>query len=363
MRVVGRRLAPILPLQNDGEIRTGKYMHLPEVASSGSRMTNEAISREALTVAVVIPTKNRPSDLDAALGSILAQSVLPNQIILIDQSTGCDSERLARSRMAKASEHVRESVELCYVHDISLSGASAARNRAFEEFRSRIVLFLDDDVVLEGDFIEELVRAYEMYPQASGISGIITNYAPPARSARYRAAIFERGPFHDDRQPVYWKAELLKDSEPIRVTRFGGGLMSFKSNVIAGYRFDERLTGACPGEDVEFCLQLGRQAVLLIAPKVRLAHKRTLVSRAKDDWMHTQVMTNWYLFFGHWNSGWKNRLAFAWNAIGYFPVLVYGSIRRLSMSPWHAFISGAKDGFRISHEERQLMSNKKQKMS
>ena len=40
-----------------------------------------------MTFSVVIPTKNRPTELATVIDSLLAQSRLPDQLIIIDQSS------------------------------------------------------------------------------------------------------------------------------------------------------------------------------------------------------------------------------------------------------------------------------------
>lgn len=62
-------------------------------------------------------------------------------------------------------------------------------------------LCLEDDVRLERDFLQRLLYAHVEHPQAVGVSGIITNYRRP------RWFIFLRGPFHEERQAAYWRAD------------------------------------------------------------------------------------------------------------------------------------------------------------
>src|SRR4029453_12488870 len=96
-------------------------------------------------------------------------------------------------------------------------------------------LFLDDDVVLEPDFMEKLLAAYA--PGVTGVSGIITNYSAPPVMQRIWTAIFQLGRFHDRRQAIYYDAERLTGSAPIKAPGFTGALMSFRADEIRGLRF------------------------------------------------------------------------------------------------------------------------------
>ena len=47
--------------------------------------------KSALKISVIIPTLNRPDDLSLAVSSILEQSILPAELIIVDQSIDSDS--------------------------------------------------------------------------------------------------------------------------------------------------------------------------------------------------------------------------------------------------------------------------------
>ena len=299
---------------------------------------------DSLEIATVIPTRNRPDDLELTVRSLLAQSVLPKQLIIVDQSDTDESLRRVRKELAQASAFV----ELQYIQDQNITGLTAARNCALPLVRAAITLFLDDDVVLETTFIEAIQETYRLYPAVTGVSGIITNYCPPSRLVRFWRYVFACGPFHDDRQPVYWKASTLSGKEPIRTTRLGGGLMSFWTDAIKSYRFDDNLKGSCEGEDVEFCARLGSDAILVISPRARLVHNQTPVARSAEYWLTRDIRTAWYLYVRNWNYGFRNRVCLLWLHIGYLMVAALVAIRRLSAIP-------LRELFQVSRQSRHLL--------
>ena len=117
-------------------------------------------------------------------------------------------------------------------------------DRAMDIAEGDIWLFLDDDVILEADFLKELIAVYSSYPEVTGVSGVVTNYHPPPWQYRLWDLIFARGPFHDERQSIYWKADTLRGASPIAVSKFGAGLMSFRAQAVKGVRFDGNLRGS-----------------------------------------------------------------------------------------------------------------------
>jgi GT2 family glycosyltransferase len=311
---------------------------------SGSERPAAVSMEDFESLAVVIPTRNRPDDLRAAVKTLLVQTVLPREVIIVDQSPRDDSERAIAELFAGASDRVRRQVTLKYIHDPAISGLATARNEALKHSHGEVVLFLDDDVELEADFVETLLRAYAEHPEVAGISGIITNYVPELLLNRLWRRVFVIGPFHDDRQTIYQKAESLRYSAPLRVTRFTGALMSFRSSAIRDVRFDANLKGASEGEDVDFCMHLEPSAKLVIHPGARLAHKISPAGRAAEHWIGPVVRGNAYLYYRNWNSGVKNRVCFFWLRAGYSLLALAASVRRRDLVPWRTFQNALRQG-------------------
>ncbi len=299
------------------------------------------------SLAVIVPTKNRPLDLEITIEGVLSQTILPKQMIVIDQSETDESERRVRARMEAATIEIRGHIDLIYTRDPSITGGAAARNRALSNVSSDFVLFLDDDVILEDRFIQEILAVYNENPRTDGVSGIVTNYITPPAIFRCWARIFTLGPFWDDRQPVYWRANHLRDNAAVRVSRFTGCLMSFRKEAIEALLFDENLHGVCDGEDVDFCARLKSGAALLIAPKARLVHNRSPIGRSTEHWLSRHARTMWYLYQRNWNRGVPNRLCFLWLNVGYVFAASFVSIRRLSPFCWKGLV-------RAIHDSREL---------
>jgi GT2 family glycosyltransferase len=300
----------------------------------------------ANSITVIIPTKNRPIDLDLTVESLFQQIALPIQVIVVDQSPTDESKERVERLFAESSSAVQERVQFCYILDGAITGLTVARNRGMQRAQGDIWLFLDDDVVLEAGFLGELLAVYEQHPHVSGVSGIISNYRRASWAYRLWASVFVRGPFHDERQPIYWRADRLRNAAPIAVRRLGGGLMSFRTAAIRAHRFDENLTGVSDGEDVDFCARLGPHAVLMIAPRARLMHKASPIGRAQDHWLRRFARANHYLYHRNWARGFRNGLALVWLNMGLGIAASLASARRTSLAPWRALREGVHEGMR-----------------
>jgi glucosyl-dolichyl phosphate glucuronosyltransferase len=294
------------------------------------------IASPPYTLSAIIPTKNRPTDLVNAVRSILLQTIGPDELVIVDQTPGNESRTAVHELFANTAPPLPR---LIYLHEPEISGASMARNRAMECCSANILLFLDDDVILEPEFVEALIETYQKYPSAKGISGVITNYQRSNAWLRSWSWLFARGPFHDERQAIYWHANEMADTDVIAVQKFGAGLMSFRADAIAHVRFDLNPC-AFPAEDIDFCAQLAPGSLLLIAPRARLAHMKTPTARASEHWLQREVRVSRYLYKRHWHRSFKYRLCFWWLQFGYALAAAAASVRRFSLGPWSAMFSG-----------------------
>jgi len=299
------------------------------------------------SVSVVIPTKNRVLELREVFGRLVHQTHLPEQIIVVDQSSDDCGRKAVYDELSHVPATIRASMRLDYVLDTTISGAASARNRGIELARSEITLFLDDDVQPEPVFIENLVRVFRGHPTATGVSGVITNYLPPAAIFRWWTRIFVRGGFHDERQPIYWKASKMRSSTPIRVNKFGAGLMAFRARAIVNHRFDSNLSAAEPAEDVDFCVRL-EPALFLIAPGARLTHRRSVAGRSESHWLELHAQAAFYLYRRNWQSDFRQRIAFAWLNCGYAIAAGAAILRRRSLEPLRALRRGIHQAHRLT---------------
>ncbi len=105
-----------------------------------------------MEISVVIPTKDRPLDLDQCINSILSQTFPPEEIIIID-----DGE-LSENFIEKIKNKIKEKEIICKYIRKKIPGLLISRNLGASKSENSIVLFLDDDVILNKDYIEILKK-------------------------------------------------------------------------------------------------------------------------------------------------------------------------------------------------------------
>ena len=337
-RLIERRVQEIV-LERPGPVRPEWDGTSPEpIPLAGDRPEASA----AMKVSVIVPTRNRPRELGHLLWSLYWQEELPAQIVVVDQSQGDETRRVVDSfaQLFKAAHGGLP--ELVHVHDQGIRGAGPARNAGVERAEGDILAFLDDDEILEPGFLREVLAVYRRDPAVGGVSGVVTNYARPAFWPRLAGRLFWRGPFRDERQPIYWKADRLREGEPIVVRKFGAGVMSVRRSALGSDRFDGALQGVPPGEDVDLCCRLAERARLVIAPRARLMNLTSSTARQRDHWLGADAQATHYLYRRNWRRRLANRLCFAWLNVGYALLATVASFRRRSLEPWQALLSGIR---------------------
>jgi GT2 family glycosyltransferase len=297
------------------------------------------------SLSVIIPTKFRPDDIEQTVKTIFGQTVPPTQVIVIDQSDSDENRRRVEKLYANLVGELRSNIKLSYIHDTSIVGPIIARNRGMDVAEGGIWAFFDDDVSLEPEYLQEVQAVYARYPAVAGVSGIFTNYQPPSYFRRVWNLIFACGPFHDERQPLYWRAERLRNSPPVVVKKFTGACMSFRAEAVRHIRFDENLPTTME-EDIDLCLRVG--GPLVIAPRARLFHKRSSPGRSTQHYLKWEARTSHHLYRKYWSHELYNRFCFWWLNFGYALMATLGSLKRASAEPWQAFSEGAAEGKRIA---------------
>jgi glycosyltransferase involved in cell wall biosynthesis len=122
-------------------------------------------------ISVVTPTFQRPAELLELLDNLAAQNLLPSEVIIVDGSTGDESE-LAVERKKQQTTYP---FVLKYIRHGG--GTAEQRNRGIDVAKGDYIALIDDDVRLERDFLSEIVRVFndDSAHEIGGIAGYRTN--------------------------------------------------------------------------------------------------------------------------------------------------------------------------------------------
>lgn len=276
-----------------------------------------AIARGAqqhLTASVIICTRNRPEDLRRCLNSIRAQSLQPEELVIIDGSDQQCSEIDSASFKQLFSRVV-------YKH--TQPGLTYQRNVGIENADGDVIYFFDDDVVLERDYLFEMQKIFTTHPEYNGGMGYVTG-VPAKKNNLYRAVqtcfLLQKdnasGTFTASGMPTH--AYGCSDFTEVEV--LGGCCMAYRSTVFKNHRFDERLKRYGYMEDCDFSWRVSRDGKLFYNPAARLAHLQSPLARDKIVDNKAMFINNYtYLFFKNFYP--HNRvkiILYMWSVLGLF---------------------------------------------
>ena len=209
-----------------------------------------------ISVSIVIAA-SRHRLLDGLLKSLMDQTFCSSEIIII---------------CMKADEKIRElsSRYGAVLLEDEGKGRCYARNLGMKEAKGEITVFLDDDVILERDWLELIVGDFNLDSEIAGVGGI-----PIAIRDG------EVLPFRSDLSSTAYdlminKAQGLSGwpDYKAKVDFLSGSNMAFLRDVLLQIGgFDEDFYGPSAGEDVDLCLRVLKSGYYLVFdPKAKAYH-------------------------------------------------------------------------------------------
>jgi len=118
-----------------------------------------------LTASVVVVTKDRPELLDDLLESLTRQSLPPDEVVVVDNNSTASYKEVFRKYRDRLS--LKTVVE-------KTPGIAAARNRGIRESTGEIVLFTDDDCVVDPRWVDNMVSPFYRDPHIGAVGGETT---------------------------------------------------------------------------------------------------------------------------------------------------------------------------------------------
>jgi glycosyltransferase involved in cell wall biosynthesis len=287
----------------------------------------------------VIPTRNRPDDLAKAVASVCAQTRPPDEFMIVDQSQGDESRLVVESLMSR-----EEGIRLVYIHDQKIAGLVAAKRVAAERATGDIVCFLEDDVILESDYFEQIEQGFATKPDMLGCCGIVTNMPRQPFGYEFIFHLFHRGIFRDKRVGIFGKFDgqghTLIPSDMI-----SGGMSAWRKEVFPIVPFDVA-NGFHLLEDNDFSTRVARHfgSRLYINPNARLEHHWSPVNRdVLGSYQRRKLIA--YITYYKKRKDWPGAvIAFPWLLVGLCFEATFKSFSSRSVDPILGFFSGVRDG-------------------
>lgn len=314
-------------------------------STSSFRPPKKQMSSSTPSEAIIICTRNRPSDLQITLRSIADQTEASDRLLFVVDASDPDIQR-------KNWELIKQFGIEMWNHLTYNETPSSARQRNYGIERLptsvKITHFIDDDVTVQSGYFEHLSNVFHRCPNVGGVGGIVRK---PRRSTSSSITKLAQSLF------------LLSHTEPGRVLPSGctttaqdplshgertlretawlsGCSSSYRRPLLDRHRFDEQLTGYSMLEDLDLSYRIGQDASLVVNPKAQLFHRRSKRNRF-DAEQYSHALTVHRRWFVEKHFGGTGTILYWWSLIGRLLALLTSS------SPSHrAALKGLLRGIR-----------------
>jgi len=222
-------------------------------------------------ISVVIVTYNRDKDLAITIESFKKEIIKLREVLVMNNNTDDKAKKVIKSIKNNKIKYFKSEV----------NSLTVSRNLGINKVdkKSKIIIFLDDDVSLEKDYFDKIIEVFNKYPNVVGVSGYYfpENYKiNRLENAIRKLALLENWTVN--------KAKVLSAfgaSYPYKLTKIinsewlSGFNMAYKKEVFGKDKFEEKFFKYALAEDFEFSTRINKkyQRSLFITPYAKLTHR------------------------------------------------------------------------------------------
>ena len=200
-------------------------------------------------LSVVLPTRNRPVDLQRAARSVLAQTFRDLELIIIDEGSSDETPEIL-AQLCEEDRRVR------VIRNDPAVGLPGARNCGIDAAEGDLVGFCDDDDAWLPDAAQHLVDVFDDDPEV----GAVSSWHQVLRTGTGRAVIY-RSPTELDDRLLLWMNFVGIPFGMYRRSSFG-----------PDHRYDTGL--AKMTEDWDFWLRSAQQRPFRVVPRVLYLYRQ-----------------------------------------------------------------------------------------
>jgi GT2 family glycosyltransferase len=285
---------------------------------------------------LIICTYMRPTALLKLLQSVKTQTLYPNEIIIVDASLNQETkEMLVQNPFENLSYFLVAEKDRGLTRQRNYGIASVGKDMD-------LVCFLDDDVVLEPDYFEQLLNTFDIYPEALGVGGYINNETPwekvkDNKDSKVDEFIYDGWKRKDgSRFVLRKKLGLDSDCPPgfsplfshgrsvgflppsgkiYEAEQVMGGVAAFKKSVFDSFQFSTYFEGYGLYEDADFSLRVAKTGKLYVNTAAKLSHFHHPSGRPNQYQYGNMVVRNGYYVWRVKNPNPSLNAKLKWHAI------------------------------------------------
>jgi len=233
----------------------------------------DSISGHKIPVSAIIPTCNRLNALKKTLKSVSQQCAQPVEIIIIDASENDDTMNLCKYAITGLLSKL-------IWYKANEKGAALQRNQGTELAISDFILYLDDDIFLEKNCLEEIWNGIQISPNIGGVGAFVTNqkYQTPGRVTKFMYRLMSGAKLESYAGkcigPAWniWPEHHKSSKESIQVDWLSTVCVLYRRYILPQPVFPKIFTGYSYMEDVYLSLTVAKTLELHLIPNAEIFH-------------------------------------------------------------------------------------------
>jgi len=293
-------------------------------------------------ISIIIPTIGRPDDLRKMFATLVTQTVMPHEFVLVNAGP-MDLKALC--------EECLEGSGIVLKYATSRPGTSLQRNIALDMAEGDFYFLFDDDVLLEPDYIERTMECFDL-PIDPPVGGVLATFNNPSRKAGWRRKYYKFFRMTHSVEGSEAKLQssgavrwLIDPPEVVQIPVCSGGRVAYRAECFDGVRFDEFLPGYTMSEDVEVSFRISKKWSFVQTPHARMFHTHSPISRnSYGDRVSRLIYSRYYFFKKHSPKDIQHITAFVWSNIGI--IALYSAVAAARAEPGPApVLRGMAEGY------------------
>lgn len=249
-----------------------------------------------MNISVIFPTYQRVNDLEIALNGLLEQILLPIEVIIIDQSDDNKTEELCSNKKY-------QTLNIKYEH-ILIKSSTIARQIWMEKLskKSEIIIFFDDDVKLEKNYLQEVSIFLTKNKEALWWWWKIINF-PIKKNIINDLWNFLFRNKNISHEFCTTNAQYKNENEVQNVSSIIWCNMFFRSNLAKKYKFENWMKKCWDADDTFFSHQIYKDYPnsLFYLPSAKLYHFQSPAWRMINIEKFRQILYHRYIFWDKYN--------------------------------------------------------------
>jgi glycosyltransferase involved in cell wall biosynthesis len=242
-----------------------------------------------MKIVLIVPTKDRPHDIQNLFKSLLSQTRKPDLVIIVD-----GSDHPIKDIVERYSSSIAMNYLVCRPPSLPKQRNVGIQNIPED---ADWVGFLDDDLVLEEDALSNLERLIKKQndPLLKGIGLCILNQPLPKMKFMLRLFLMS-GARPGMLTKAGYPTAIPTTEEDIVTEWLYGGATFWARDVFTSFKFDEWFFGTGYMEDIDFSYRVSRRHHLMVSAEAKCNHYHHQIPVSKEASIGEWQITSWWYF-------------------------------------------------------------------